>query len=85
MGINSSLLKRNKSILGLQNPVTSSDVKFLSSQCESTKLVRAVKSESGFSTADCLQVVKEEMRDIRKPWDDINDAKLEVIVLTSTS
>ena len=36
--------------------------------------------ESEFSTAGYLQEVKEERRDSRKPWDDFNKAKLEVIV-----
>ena len=32
------------------------------------------------STADQLQVIKEERKDVIKPRDDINEAKLEIIV-----
>ena len=62
--------------------MTSTDERFLSSQCESTELIRAVKGESEFPTADNLQAVKEERSDGRKTWDNIKEAKLEEFVKT---
>ena len=52
--------------LGLQNPVTSSDVKLRSLQCASTELIMAVMGERIFQTADHLQAVKEESSDGKK-------------------
>ena len=68
--------------MGLQNTVMSSDEKILGSQRASMELIRAMKGESGFSTTDILQAVKEEIRDGRKTRDDVNEAKVEVIVDT---
>ena len=47
-----------KSGLGLQNPVTSANEKFLSLRCARTELIRAVMEESAFPTTNHLQAVK---------------------------
>ena len=41
-----------KAVLDLQNPVTSADERFLSSRRSSTELIRTMRRESEFSTAD---------------------------------
>ena len=66
--------------LGLQTPVTSADENVLISQRASIELIRAVKGEIEFSTADRPQAVKEERSDERKPQNDVNESKLEGVV-----
>ena len=49
----------NKSSLGLLNPVTSANKKYLSLQCASTKFIRAVTGEGTFSNSYHLLALKE--------------------------
>ena len=69
-----------KSGLGIQNPVISAAEKY-------TSLLHAIYKPNGevmgkreFSTSDHPRVVKEEGRDKRKYWYNVNDAKLRVII-----
>ena len=55
-----------KSGLGLLNPVTSANKKYLSLERASTELIRAVIVESVFSNANCLLALREERRDEKK-------------------
>ena len=59
IGILSTMLV-NKAGLGLQNTVTSENKKLLSSQRASMELILDVTGESKLSTADHLQVLREE-------------------------
>ena len=45
-----------------------------------SELIGAVTGEIVFSTADCIIVLREEMRNLKKIWNDTNKAKLKVIV-----
>ena len=55
-----------KSILGLQNTVTSADKKYLSSRHASMEMIQSVTGEVKFSTTDRLLALKEERRDTQK-------------------
>ena len=66
--------------LGLLNPLTSANKKYLSSQRASTELIRYVTGEGKFSNSNHLLVLREEMRDRQKNWDDTNDARLKGLV-----
>ena len=57
-----------KSGLGLLNPVTSYQEKYLSSTRGSAELVRAVMVGKAFSNADHLQTLSEEQHDGKKDW-----------------
>ena len=56
-----------KSSLGIQNPVTSANEKLRSLERDSTELISAVMVESEFPTANFLQVIKEERREVKNP------------------
>ena len=75
-----SKLPVNKSGMGLQNPEKWSEDKYTSFLCAIYKLIGAVTCETEFSTADRIWSVKEERQGGRKYRDDVNDAKLRVIV-----
>ena len=79
VGALNTLLVKNFG-LGLQNPVMSSNEKYLSSCHAGTELIRDVKREIEFSTVDHLQVVKKEISDRRNTFNESNKAKLEGIV-----
>ena len=66
--------------LGLLNPLTSANKKYLSSQRASTELIRYVTGEGKFSNANHLLVLRDERRDGQKIHDDTNDAKLKYLV-----
>ena len=61
-----STITANKSGLGLQNPVTSANEKYLSLQCASMELIRYVTGEGEFSNTDQLLALREERRDEKK-------------------
>ena len=61
-----STIMFKKSGLGLQNPVTSADEKYLSLRHASTELIRYVTGKSEFSTADHSLALREEGRDGKK-------------------
>ena len=65
---------------GPTKPGYISQWKFLGSQRTITELIRAVTGESEFSTANNLQVVKEENIEGKKACDGVNDSKQEVNV-----
>ena len=69
-----------KSGLGLLNPVTSAQEKYLSSQWGSVELVRAVMGVGAFSNADHLRTLSEEFRDGNKDQDVAYESKLKVLV-----
>ena len=46
--VNLSTMPAKKSVLGLQNPMTSANEKFLSLKCAIAELIRDVKGESDF-------------------------------------
>ena len=75
-----STMPVKKAGLGLQNPVTSADEKYLSSRRASTELIRAVTGEGEFSTADHFLTLREERRDGQKRRDDANGAKIKELV-----
>ena len=70
----------NKSVLGLLNPVTYLNEKYLSSQSASTELIRAATGEVVFSNADHLLDIREERRHGKKNRHDVNKAKLKELV-----
>ena len=74
-----STMPVNKSNLGIQDLVTSSNDKYLSLICTSRDLIGSLAGESEFSTTYNLQAVKEERCDGKKTWDDVNNTKLDVI------
>ena len=55
-----------KSGLGLQDPVTSFNKKYLILLCASSDLIGALKGERAFSTVNHLLVIREERRDGKK-------------------
>ena len=65
--------------LGLKNPVTSTDEKYLSLQSASMELNQDVIGEGCFSTDNHLLELREEIQD-EKIWDDANDSKLKGLV-----
>ena len=76
-----STMPINKSRLGLLNPVTPSQRKYLSSLWVSAELVRAVKVGGAFSNADHLRTISEERRDRKKYLDVVHKTKLKVLVI----
>ena len=64
-----STMPVKKSGLGILNPVTSAQEKYISYQQESAELVRAVTGGGEFSNADHLRTLSEESRDIKKDRD----------------
>ena len=54
-----SMMPVKKVGLGIQNPVTFVDEKYLSSQRASTEMIQAVMGEGGFSTANILLALRE--------------------------
>ena len=77
---NLSTMPVKKSVLGLECPVTLANDKYQILLRASIKLIGSVTRASEFSTHDHLHAVKEERRDGKKTWDDVNAAKLKVIV-----
>ena len=67
-----------KSGQDLQDPVTPSNNKNLSSLCASREMIGAVNGASKFSTINCLLALREKVV-TNKKTDDFNDAKLKVI------
>ena len=70
----------NKYGLGLLNPVTSTNEKYLSSQRAITEFIRGMKGEGNFSNSDHLLTNREERRNRQKIRDDIKNAKLKELV-----
>ena len=66
--------------LGLLNPVTSINDKYLGSHQSKTELIRSVMEESMFSNTDHPLMLMEESFDGQKKWDDANDVKLKGLV-----
>ena len=66
--------------LGLQNPATSAAEKYTSLLRARYYMIGAVMGDREISTADHLWSVKEERRDGKKYWDEVNDAKIRGIV-----
>ena len=69
--------------LGLLNPVTSINDKYLGSHQSKTELIQAVMEESVFSNTGHLLMLMEESRDGQKNWDGVNDATLKGLFDTS--
>ena len=69
-----------KSRLGLLNPVTLAQEKYLSSQWGSMWLVWAVTQGGAFSNANHLRTLSEERHDGKKYWDAIHKSKLKGLV-----
>ena len=65
-----------RSGIGLQDPVMSSNDKYLISLRASSELIGAVTGEIKFSTADHLLALREERRGRQKIQYNANDAKL---------
>ena len=61
-----------KSGLGLLNSVTSTNEKYLSSKRSRTELIQDVMGEGVFSNGNHLLALREERRDGKKNWDDVN-------------
>ena len=68
-----------KSILGLKDPVTLDNKKYLSSLRSSSKLIGSVIVENELSIANHLLSIIEERRDREKIQVDANSAKIKVI------
>ena len=66
--------------LGLQDPVTSANKKYLILMRASSKAIISVMVAREFSTADNLLALREERRDGQKIQDDANVAKLKGLV-----
>ena len=75
-----SMHQVKKSGLGIQNPVISAAEKYTSFLHAIYKPNGEVMGKRYFSTSDHPRVVKEEGRDKRKYWYNVNDAKLRVII-----
>ena len=75
-----STIKVKKSILGLQNPVTSAQEKYLSSTRGSAKLVQAVTGGGELSNADHLWTLSEEQRDGKEAWEVAYKSRLKGLV-----
>ena len=69
-----------KSGLGLLNPVTSAQDKYLISQRGSAELVRAVTGGGAFSNADHRRTISEERCDRKKDRDDSYETKIKGLV-----
>ena len=65
-----------KSILGLLNPVSSTNKNYLGSQYASTELIQDIMGEGTFSNADYLLALRKERYDIQKSRYYVNSAKL---------
>ena len=70
----------NKSGLGLQDPVTSSNKKYPISLHISSKLIGYITGDRSLSTANCLMDLREEKHDRQKIWNDPNKTKLRGLV-----
>ena len=70
----------NKYGLGLQDPVTSTNKKYLSLIRAISDLIGAVMGAIAFSTANHLLALREEIRDEKKTRDDSNGTKLKELV-----
>ena len=75
-----STMPVNKSGLGLLNPVTSSQYKYLSSLWGSAELARAVTGGGAFSNADHLRTLSEERCDGKKDRDFAHKYRLKGLV-----
>ena len=75
-----SIIPVNKYVLGLQEPVSSSNKKYLSLLCASSELIGAVTRASECSTSNHPLSLREERRDRKKIWDDFNNVKLKGLV-----
>ena len=71
-----STMKVKKYGLGILNPVTSVNDKYLSSQRASAELIRGMTGAGEFFNAYHLLFLRKERRDGQKKRDDANDAKL---------
>ena len=65
---------------GLHNLVTLAADTYTGSLCTRYDLIGTVMGKREFSTTNNLWAVKEERREVKKDQDDVNDAKLRVIV-----
>ena len=72
-----STMPVKKYVLGILNPVTLSQKKYLSSQQGSAELVRAVRRRGTFSNTYHLQTLGEERRHVKKYRDTSYETKLE--------
>ena len=73
-------MKVNKDVLGLLNPVSYANKKYLSLQRASKELIRDVTVGGEFSDAYHLLEPREEKHDGQKNRNDANDAKLKGLV-----
>ena len=74
------MMSVKKAVLGLLNPVTSVNEKYLISQHTITDLILSLMGEGAFSNADHLLALREERRDGQKIRDGVNSAKLKDLV-----
>ena len=70
----------SKDSLGLLNPVTSNQDKYLRSTQGSKEVVRAVMGGGGFSNANRLQNLSEERRERKEAWDVAYESRLKGLV-----
>ena len=75
-----STMPDKKAGLGILNPVTSAQEKYLGSTRGSVELVRAVTGGGEFSNANHLWTISEERRDGKKAWDIAYKSRLKVLV-----
>ena len=75
-----SNMKLRKYVLGLQAPVTKYNEKHLSLLRTIRKLIEYITGETSFSTANNVLDLREEIRYRQKIRDDINEAKLKLLV-----
>ena len=73
-------MKVKKSRLGLLNPVTPSQEKYLISQRGSTELVQAVTGGGAFSNVNHLRTLSEEGRDGKKDRESAYESKINALV-----
>ena len=73
-------MKLRKYVLGLQAPVTKYNEKHLSLLRTIRKLIEYITGETSFSTANNVLDLREEIRYRQKIRDDINEAKLKLLV-----
>ena len=69
-----------KAVLGLLNPVTYVNEKYLGLQHTSTDLIQSMMGEGACSNVDHLLVLREERPDGQKIRDEVNSAKLKYLV-----
>ena len=72
-----STMPIKKSILGLQNPVTSAHKEFESLKRASVNLINVVTGKSEFSTTNHVRAAREEHSEGGKSRDEANNIKLE--------